>query len=41
MAGSPGGVRTEKVAALKAAIADGSFQVDSSAIATRLVDEVG
>lgn len=41
LAGAAGGVRTEKVAALKAAISDGSFKVDSTAIATRLVDEVG
>ncbi|MEZ4440207.1 MAG: flagellar biosynthesis anti-sigma factor FlgM [Polyangiaceae bacterium] len=32
-------VNVEKVEALKAAIADGSFQVDSAAIAQRIVDQ--
>lgn len=34
-------VRAERVAAIKAALADGSYQIDNRAIAERLVQEAG
>lgn len=38
---SGGGVNTQKVEALKAAIADGSFKVNSTLVAERILDGFG